>query len=176
MRLRRTPPRPPPSPIPARPARTMGQGAGIPYRRQSEQAGGCNGGLLNKPRGNSHFVVSRSAPKSSPLDPMTRPDGAPAPATHAGRRYHRAVQSGGYDIENPGVSGWCAGRASWVCVFLRPRFVLAAARHPAGLASHPRRCRFTLYYDTLLPELIRILLKLYVSLQPSPPSAYPPTA
>ena len=30
---------------------------------------------------------------------------------------------------------------------------------PLGLASHPRWCRFTLYYDTLLPELIRILLK-----------------
>ena len=157
MRLRRTPPRPPPSPIPARPARTMGQGAGIPYRRQSEQ--GLL--LLNKPRRNSHFVA-RSAPKFSPLDPMTRPDGAPAPATHAGRRYHRAVQSGGGTISRnrvcragvlPAPRG-CAYSYSYVlALFWLPRAT------PLGLASHPRWCRFTLYYDTLLPELIRILLK-----------------
>ena len=82
---------------------------------------------------------------------------------------------GGYDIENLGVSGWCPRRASWVCVFLRPPFVLAAARHPAwtcqpspqvplhallrhapaGAHSHPSE-NCTYHYNHLYPPLTHL--------------------
>ena len=102
MRLRRTPPRPPPSPIPARPARTMGQGAGIPYRRQSEQGVVVEQTARKPPLGCFSFC-----PQILSVGPDDAPGWCARARTHAGRRYHRAVQSGGY--REPG----CVGLVCW---------------------------------------------------------------
>ena len=125
---------------------------------------------MNKPRRNSHFVVARSAPKFSPLDPMTRPDGAPAPATHAGRRYHRAVQSGGVRYREPGCVGlvcWprlvgvriltssvcfgCRAPPRWTCQPSPLDPLYSLLRHaPAGADSHPSE-NCTYHYNHLYP-------------------------
>ena len=69
---------------------------------------------------------------------MTRPDGAPAPATHAGGGFHRAVQSGGCHIENPGVWAGCADLPVCRCVLRCSRlFWLPREGTPLGRASHP---------------------------------------
>ena len=93
-RLRRTPPRLPPALIPAHRARTVGQGAGIPCRRQSEQGGG----VLNKRRENGPTFSSFCS-----VSIVVGPDDAPGWCARARHTRRGGVQPRGA----VGGRAWC---------------------------------------------------------------------
>ena len=100
MRLRRTPPRLPQALIPAHRESTVGQGAGIPHRRQSEQGGL----LLFKRRGNCPTLLL-----PCPNSVSVGPDDAPGWCARARHTRRGALQPcgavGGGAVREPGCVG-----------------------------------------------------------------------